>query len=91
MFALLAAGGLLAMFGLQAFVHMGSSLQLLPAKGMTLPFMSYGGSSMLSVCLSMGMVLALTRKEVRASISKGGLSSFNRKKIKNNSSTVEVT
>lgn len=91
MFALLAAGGLLAMFGLQAFVHMGSSLHLLPAKGMTLPFMSYGGSSMLSVCLSMGMVMALTRKEVRASISKGGLSSFSRKKIKNNTPTVEVT
>jgi len=90
MFALLAAGGLLAMFGLQAFVHMGSSLHLLPAKGMTLPFMSYGGSSMLSVCLSMGMVMALTRKEVRASISKGGLSSFSRKKIKN-TPTVEVT
>lgn len=89
MFALLAAGGLLAMFGFQAFVHMGSSLHILPAKGMTLPFMSYGGSSMLSVCMSMGMVLALTRKEVRVSIS--GLSSFRRKKTKNNTSTVEVT
>jgi len=82
-FTVLAAGGLLAMFGLQAFVHMGSSLHLLPTKGMTLPLISYGGSSMLSISLSMGVVLALTRKQVRASISKGGLSAFNRRKIMN--------
>lgn len=81
MFSVLAVGGLLAMFGLQAFVHMGSSLHLLPTKGMTLPLISYGGSSMLSICLSMGIVLALTRKQSRASISKGGLSAFHRKKL----------
>lgn len=81
MFSVLAVGGLLAMFGLQAFVHMGSSLHLLPTKGMTLPLISYGGSSMLSICLSMGIVLALTRKQVRASISKGGLSAFHRRKM----------
>lgn len=80
MFAILAVGGLLAMFGLQALVHMGSSLNLLPAKGMTLPFMSYGGSSLLSICLSMGIVLALTRKEVKSSISRGGLQSFSKTK-----------
>ena len=91
MFSLLAVGGILAMFGLQAFVHMGSSLHLLPAKGMTLPFMSYGGSSLLAICLSMGIVLSLTRKEVRASISKGGLSSFSRKKMKHNVKTLEVS
>ena len=62
MFIVLATGGLLVMFGLQAFVHMGSSLHLLPAKGMTLPFVSYGGSSLLAICLAMGMVLALTRR-----------------------------
>lgn len=90
MFRLLAVGGLLAMLGLQALVHMGSSLQLLPAKGMTLPFMSYGGSSMLSISLSMGVVLALTRRDARASISKGGLAGFNRKKMKNDNSGVEA-
>ena len=62
MFIVLAAGGLLVMFGLQAFIHMGSSLHLLPAKGMTLPFVSYGGSSLLSISLAMGMILGLTRR-----------------------------
>ena len=74
MFSVLAAGGLLTMFGLQALVHMGSSMHLLPAKGMTLPFVSYGGSSVLSMGLSMGVVLALTRKTRKAGISRGGLS-----------------
>ena len=80
-FAILAVGGLLSMFGLQALVHMGSSLHILPAKGMTLPFMSYGGSSLLSICLSMGIIMALTRKEVKGSISKGGLLSFSKAKV----------
>lgn len=79
MFSVLAVGGLLAMFGLQAFVHMGSALHLLPTKGMTLPLISYGGSSMMSICLSMGIVMALTRRQSRTSISKGGLSMFHRK------------
>ena len=61
-FIVLAAGGLLAQFGLQAFVNMGVNLRLLPAKGMTLPFISYGGSSILALALGMGMVLALTRR-----------------------------
>ena len=65
MFVVLAAGGLLTMMGLQALVHMGSSLHLLPTKGMTLPFISYGGSSLLSMGFSMGMVLALTRQKKR--------------------------
>lgn len=72
LFSILAVGGILTMFGLQAFVHMGSSLNILPAKGMTLPFMSYGGSSFLSTGLSMGIVLGLTRRQVRSSISKSG-------------------
>jgi cell division protein FtsW len=63
MFPVLAAGGLLAMFGLQAIINMGSSLNVLPAKGMTLPFISYGGSSLLSVGLAMGSVLAFTRRQ----------------------------
>jgi cell division protein FtsW len=74
MFVVLAVGGLLTMFGLQAMVHIGSCLQLLPTKGMTLPFISYGGSSLLSMAFSMGMVLALTRTRSRTGISKSGLS-----------------
>lgn len=62
LFILLAAGGLLTQFALQSLIHMGSSLQLLPAKGMTLPFISYGGSSLLALGIGMGMLLSLTRK-----------------------------
>lgn len=62
LFVFLAAGGLLTQFGLQSLIHMGSSLQLLPAKGMTLPFISYGGSSLLALGFGMGMLLSLTRK-----------------------------
>ena len=61
LFVLLAVSGILAQFGLQALINMGVTLNLLPAKGMTLPFVSYGGSSLLGVALGMGMVLALTR------------------------------
>jgi len=62
LFIVLAVGGLMAQFGLQAIVNMGSSLHLLPTKGMTLPFVSYGGSSLIALGFGMGMVLALTRK-----------------------------
>ena len=72
-FCLLAAGGLLAMFGFQSLIHIGSSLNILPAKGMTLPFLSYGGSSLLSMALSMGMVLALTRQRRRGSIARSSM------------------
>ncbi len=61
LFVLLATSGLLVQFGLQAIINMASSLRLMPTKGMTLPFISYGGSSMLAVAFGMGMVLALTR------------------------------
>ncbi len=61
-FVQLAAAGLITLVGLQAAINMGVNLQLLPAKGMTLPFISYGGSSMLAVALTFGMILALTRK-----------------------------
>lgn len=73
MFPILAVGGLLTMFGLQALVHMGSSVQLMPAKGMTMPFISYGGSSLLSLGASMGMVLALTRRQGRMTAARAGL------------------
>jgi cell division protein FtsW len=62
LFVVLAAAGLLAQFGLQAFVNMASTLHLIPTKGMTLPFVSYGGSSVLAIAIGMGMLLALTRR-----------------------------
>ena len=62
LFGLLAVGGLLTMLGLQAVINMASTLHLMPPKGMTLPFVSYGGSSTLALAWAMGMVLALTRE-----------------------------
>ena len=61
-FVVLAATGLFVQFGLQAVINMASTLHLMPTKGMTLPFISYGGSSMLALGLGMGMALALTRR-----------------------------
>jgi len=61
LFVVLAAAGLFVQFGLQAAINMASTLRLMPTKGMTLPFISYGGSSMLALALGMGMALALTR------------------------------
>jgi cell division protein FtsW len=62
LFILLAVSGLLIEFGLQAVINLASTLHLMPVKGMTLPFISYGGSSLWSLALGMGMLLALTRK-----------------------------
>ena len=62
LFVMLAVSGLLIQFGLQALLHMGVTLALIPPTGMTLPFVSYGGSSAVAVALGMGMVLALTRR-----------------------------
>lgn len=64
-FIVLACAGLVTSFGLQAFVNMASSLHLIPTKGMTLPFVSYGGSSVLAIAFGMGMFLALTRRRSR--------------------------
>ena len=50
------------LLGLQSFINMAVNVGLLPAKGMTLPFISYGGSSMLAMALTMGFALGLTRK-----------------------------
>ncbi|HUF55195.1 MAG TPA: putative peptidoglycan glycosyltransferase FtsW [Thermohalobaculum sp.] len=61
-FVRLAGSGLAVMLGLQAFVNMAVAIRLLPAKGMTLPFISYGGSSMMAGALAMGALLALTRR-----------------------------
>ncbi len=74
MFVILASGGILTLFGLQALINMGSAIHLLPTKGMTLPFISYGGSSLLSSGIGMGMMLALTRRQGRSGIARGGLS-----------------
>jgi cell division protein FtsW len=65
LFAQLAVAGLLAQFGLQAVINMAATLNLMPTKGMTLPFISYGGSSMLALAIGMGMVLALTRSGIQ--------------------------
>ncbi len=61
-FIRLGAAGLIVMFGVQSVINMSVNLNLIPAKGMTLPFISYGGSSMLALAFQMGLVLALTRR-----------------------------
>jgi cell division protein FtsW len=65
-FLRLATAGLTMLFGLQSAINMAVNVHLMPAKGMTLPFVSYGGSSLLSLALGTGMLLALTRKRPRA-------------------------
>jgi cell division protein FtsW len=61
-FPALAMAGLVLVFGFQAIINMGVNVSLLPAKGMTLPFISYGGSSLLGMAFAMGLVLALGRR-----------------------------
>src|SRR5579884_2857777 len=68
LFARFAAAGLAILFGAQSAINIAVNLRLMPAKGMTLPFISYGGSSMISLAFAMGMLLALTRDEPRAAI-----------------------
>ncbi|MGN6497215.1 MAG: FtsW/RodA/SpoVE family cell cycle protein [Tsuneonella sp.] len=62
LFTLLAAAGLATQIGGQAFINILVNLQLFPSKGMTLPLISYGGSSTIAVCLAVGLLLALTRR-----------------------------
>jgi cell division protein FtsW len=71
-FCRLAVTGLVLMFGLQAAINMMVNVQLMPAKGMTLPFISYGGSSLFSLALGMGFLIALTRKRPRAEMMDAG-------------------
>jgi cell division protein FtsW len=59
---LLQESGLLVQFGLQAFINMASTLHMIPTKGMTLPLISYGLSSLFAIALGMGMLLGLTRR-----------------------------
>ena len=74
-FCQLAGAGLAVVTAVQAFINMGVAVSLLPAKGMTLPFISYGGSSLFSIALTMGFALAVTRqrpKSARARIPAAG-------------------
>jgi len=66
-----AAAGLAMLFGLQSTINMAVNLHLMPAKGMTLPFVSYGGSSLISLAYGMGMLVALTRERPRAKLGSG--------------------
>lgn len=63
-FAMVTASGLLAQLSMQTLINISSSLGMIPTKGMTLPFISYGGSSLLALALSCGMLLSLTKKDV---------------------------
>ena len=66
LFIVYASAGLAASFGLQAIINMASTLHLMPTKGMTLPFISYGGSSLFASAITIGMLLAITRKNSSA-------------------------
>jgi cell division protein FtsW len=67
-FTRFAAAGLTILFATQSAINMAVNLHLMPAKGMTLPFISYGGSSMMSLAYAMGMLLALTREQPRSAL-----------------------
>jgi cell division protein FtsW len=67
-FVRFAAAGLSILFGVQSAINMAVNLHLIPAKGMTLPFISYGGSSLISLAYGMGMLIALTRERPRAQL-----------------------
>jgi len=72
-FAQLAGAGLAIVTAVQAFINMGVAVSLLPAKGMTLPFISYGGSSLFAMALTMGLALALTRHRPKISVRADGV------------------
>jgi cell division protein FtsW len=67
-FCRFAAAGLVIMFGVQSWINMAVNIRAVPAKGMTLPFISYGGSSLLALGLGMGFLIAITRKRPHASL-----------------------
>ncbi len=67
-FCRFAVAGLAILFGLQSTINMAVNLHLMPAKGMTLPFISYGGSSLISLAYGMGMLIALTRERPQAQL-----------------------
>jgi cell division protein FtsW len=67
-FARLAGVGLTAMFAMQALINMGVAVRLLPAKGMTLPFISNGGSSLIATGITLGMLLVFTKSEPQGEV-----------------------
>ena len=73
LFILYASFGLVLQFGLQSVVNMGVALDILPTKGMTLPFISYGGSSVIALSISIGMILCLTRKRYGTTMLRQGI------------------
>ena len=68
-FVRLAGTGLVSMFAIQAVINIGVAVRLLPAKGMTLPFVSYGGSSLLAGGIAVGMILAATPQQTAKDVS----------------------
>jgi cell division protein FtsW len=72
-FCQLAGAGLGLVTAVQAFINMGVAVSLLPAKGMTLPFISYGGSSLFGMALTMGLALAVTRQRPKVAIRADGV------------------
>ncbi len=73
MFIYLSLFGLMMQFTIQVIVNMGASLRLLPAKGMTLPFISYGGSSMIAMSICFGLILAFTKRKYHKNVDYGNL------------------
>lgn len=73
MFVYLSLFGLMIQFSMQMIVNVGASLHLLPAKGMTLPFISYGGSSMISMGICFGLILAFTKRKYHKNVDYGNL------------------
>ncbi|MEX0860242.1 MAG: FtsW/RodA/SpoVE family cell cycle protein, partial [Cucumibacter sp.] len=71
MFSRLAVSALALQFGLQSAINLAVNINLIPPKGMTLPFVSYGGTSMLAVAFGMGVLLSLTRRKPQEAIATG--------------------
>ena len=67
-FCRFATAGLVMLFGVQSCINMAVNLHLMPAKGMTLPFISYGGSSLISLALGMGFLIAVTRRRPQSEV-----------------------
>jgi cell division protein FtsW len=77
-FCQLAGAGLALVTAVQAFINMGVAVSLLPAKGMTLPFISYGGSSLFAMAFTMGLALAMTRQRPKVAIRADGVLQWSR-------------
>jgi len=73
LFVYLSLSGLMMQFTMQVLVNVGVSLKLLPTKGMTLPFISYGGSSMISTAICFGLILAFTKRKYHNNVDYGNL------------------